>query len=102
MKSETPRTDIERLLPQDLDNIVSADFARQLERELADARDNASELIAAQATENIKLTEQRDRLAEALDKIADLCQMTRMSFETQSFRATEIAIEALAAVKGEK
>jgi hypothetical protein len=51
-----------------------------LERELAEAK------------------AQLDRLVEALNKIADLCQMTCMTFETQSFKATEIAIEALAAV----
>ena len=42
------------------------------------------------------VTEQRDRLAKALDQIADLGKMVCMAWEPQSFRATEIAINALA------
>jgi hypothetical protein len=78
----------------------------ELERDLAEARDQlagAGKLMKACDVLVRELAEawnQRDTLAEALDRIADLCQMTCMSFETQSFRATEIAIAALAAVKG--
>jgi hypothetical protein len=91
-----------------------------LQRELAEAREELSEwrtlrswggtpqivddfikgqqsrIHAAQDAEK-----QRDALAEALERIADLCQMTCLSFETQTFTATKIAIAALAAVKGE-
>ena len=52
------------------------DFCRKLERERDDAikmmkrtRDNSGQIIASQANENILLTEQRDRLAEALQNI---------------------------------
>ena len=51
-------------------------FARKLERERNDAiemmrrtRDNSGQIIASQANENILLTEQRDRMAEALQKV---------------------------------
>ena len=52
------------------------DFCRKLERERDDAikmmkrtRDNSGQIIASQANENILLTEQRDRMAEALQNI---------------------------------
>jgi hypothetical protein len=41
------------------------------------------------------------RLREALEKIHGLCQLTCVSFKEQSFTATRIAQEALAAVKEE-
>ena len=64
-------------------NVVTADFARTLERELTAARE---ELTA--------VTEQRDRLAEALERIADY--QGRFAEEDPE----SIAREALAAVKG--
>ena len=54
-----------------------------------------AERIAAERNAAIA---ERDALVEALHKIADLCQMTMMSFETQSFRATDIAINAIRSI----
>jgi hypothetical protein len=108
--TSTPETD--RAISVGLENAdrecVTADFARQLERELTKARaalktgglmdiiDRAGHERAHAIRERDEAEKQRDTLAEALDRIADLCQMTCMSYETQSFRATEIAINALA------
>jgi hypothetical protein len=79
------------------------DFQQKLSREYVDLNTGwrnkwecAVEMAALAEIERDEAREQRDTLAEALDRIADLCQMTCMSYETQSFRATEIAINALA------
>ena len=57
-------------------HVVPTEFAEKLERERDEAiemmkrtRDNSGQIIASQAAENILLTEQRDRLAEALEYI---------------------------------
>jgi hypothetical protein len=56
--SDTPRTDKETGKSMGSDSIVYASFARQLERELTEAR------------------EQRDRLAEAIRKHRDELELT--------------------------
>jgi hypothetical protein len=69
--TDTPETDSEhQARPM---GGFTLDFCRQFERERNDAiemmkrtKDNSGEIIASQANENILLTEQRDRLAEAL------------------------------------
>jgi hypothetical protein len=85
--------------------VVRSELARRLERERDDLLTRLTAMehrmpdeLARLERERDEAREQRDRLVEALNKIADLCQMTCMTFETQSFKATEIAIEALAAV----
>ena len=101
--TDTPETDIEQVLPQDLGNIVSADFARKLEREGDEARileamyqkvvaaclrcdpipacqrkddqlEPPWEVIDRIRCERDEARKQRDRLAEALDKYREaLC-----------------------------
>ena len=74
--SDTPETDhIENNLGNAVHPILSS-FCRRLERERDDAiemmertRYNSGQIIASQAAENIQLTEQRDKLAEALKRI---------------------------------
>ena len=71
----------------------------QLETELAKVRKNANELIASQATENIKLTEQRDTLAEALRAMKKLhSELWDEGYVADAAIATD---KALAAVKGD-
>jgi hypothetical protein len=86
--SDTPRTDAEACFPSSNDNsdtyseegaYVDADFARQLERELAYAR------------------KQRDALAKAFEKIVTLVK----SMPDSSLQI-EISKQSLAAVKGVK
>jgi len=74
--SDTPRTDAESFSTVYQGELVHADFARQLERELAEAR------------------EQRDTLAEACRKIDDILPSGTTNSILIEFRA------ALSAVKG--
>ena len=72
--TDTPETDSEhQARPM---GGFTLDFCRQLERERNNAiemmnktRDNSGQIVASQANENILLTEQRDKLAEALKRI---------------------------------
>jgi len=84
--SDTPRTDAETWRDE-MDHVdtdytfaqsvtVSADFARQLERELADAREDAANqrrlADMALAHRDVIIAE-RDTLEEALQEIKDIC-----------------------------
>jgi|694.fasta_scaffold14321_5 chromosome segregation ATPase len=84
-KSETPRTDVIHELRKDRENLSQyfymVNHARQLERELAAAREEitilkskyaAHHAEAERLTSEIRsVTEQRDRLAEALEQILE-------------------------------
>jgi hypothetical protein len=88
-KSETPRTDVIHELRKDRENLSQyfymVDHARQLERELtavteqreywanlwADLARGCVKDIAKVEREVVTLTQQRDRLADALQKLAD-------------------------------
>jgi len=70
MKTDTPRTD-EISWIQSSEEIVEADFARQLERELT------------------AVTEQRDRLAEALNDVMNSGDSTTM------YRTAKVALQSL-------
>jgi len=48
-----------------------------------------------------KLEREREMLRTALEEIYNLCQVTCLSFEEQSFEATKIASSALAQLKEE-
>jgi hypothetical protein len=52
--------------------------------------------------ERDELRAEVERLRKALNEIADLCQLTCVTFEQQSFRATRIAREALAGKEGDR
>jgi hypothetical protein len=80
MKTDTPETDAETWKAGDLriGSKVCADFARKLERERDEAREEAirtrefMDYGFAKAQEELTdMTEQRDRLAESLDKVVD-------------------------------
>lgn len=83
--SDTPRTDAETMRDEydhvDTEfgafapsNTVSADFARQLERELAEANTVSATLLATllatKCRELAEVTKQRDALIEGLEKLA--------------------------------
>ena len=77
-------------------------FARKLERERDDAiemmkrtRDNSGQIIASQAAENILLTEQRDRLAEALQNIKNELGVPQPEYPAPIANAVKISDEAL-------
>ena len=84
------------------------DILDQARRERDEARATCSELVTDSnaltlAQTVVRVTQerdearaQRDRLAKALGQIADLGQMICMAWEPQSFKATEIATDALA------
>jgi hypothetical protein len=108
----TPRTDDEEISPRlDIEvMIVSSDFARQLERELAEAREQRNALAkgfdaAQQAI--LELGKQRDTLTEALDTAAISLRMASSRHDedrgTTGFFDREIDLieKALAAVKGD-
>jgi hypothetical protein len=78
--SDTPRTDKETGKSMGSDSIVYASFARQLERELTEAR------------------EQRDRLAEQLKEAQDAIEM--MLKDSSCRRITAYTKEQLTAVEG--
>ena len=83
--SDTPRTDDEEMSPRlDVEcMIVSADFARQLERELAEARKQRDEWFEVFAKNLKEKGNLRDHLAEAQDKIEELVEigLTQMDKE---------------------
>ena len=110
--SDTPRTDTE-VKQDEMDhvdtdfgpfapsNTVSADFARDLERELAkmeDQRDAAIWCHEKCREDRLRVIAQRDRLTEALREVLeDHAQAGCISIEAQ-----EVAEAALDAVKGGK
>jgi hypothetical protein len=73
--SDTPRTDVHVSFNNPI-HYATAEFARQLERELAEAREHLEQLrflAVSGAQESIKLREDRDKLAEALREIRGAC-----------------------------
>ena len=81
-------------------------FARKLERERDDAiemmkrtRDNSGQIIASQAAENILLTEQRDRLAEALQNIKNELGVPQPEYPAPIANAVKFSDEALQYLK---
>lgn len=60
-----------------------------LTKQLSDQRTASGEVIAI-------LTGERDEYREALIRVSNLSQQTGMTFESQSFRATQIANDAIA------
>ena len=73
--TDTPETD-ELSKGEHIAHPTVWSFCRKFERERNDAiemmkrtKDNSGQIISLQANENILLTEQRDRLAEALQKV---------------------------------
>jgi hypothetical protein len=75
--SDTPRTDKETGKSMGSDSIVYASFARQLERELTEAR------------------EQRDRLAEALRTLMFNSLRYRMESYDASYQEAEAALAGM-------
>lgn len=83
-----------------------------LRAELAEAKRHLADARFAHSVERIqfdkanaelsKAKEDNEQMRKALIVIATLSQMTGLSFESQSFRATEIARSAIAASKGNK
>jgi adenylyl- and sulfurtransferase ThiI len=98
----TPRTDKYFAARCVKDQNHWAAFARELERELANAiaeRDEHDECADAWCAKARELNEQRDTLAEALREITKTGEATPVL----TYQAMEsIAREALAAVKGEQ
>ena len=81
--SDTPRTDAETMRDEydhvDTEfgafapsNTVSADFARQLERELDSSNTVSATLLTTKCRELAKVTKQRDAAIEGLEKLASL------------------------------
>ena len=73
--TDTPETD-ELSKGEHIAHPTVWSFCRKFERERNDAiemmkrtKDNSGEIIASQVVENIILTQERDRLAEALQKV---------------------------------
>lgn len=119
MKTDTPRTDEQHAQFQM--GGFTLDFARQLERELAAARAEMHKSIEERREESMKataarsglemwkrcsqkaeqelvtVTEQRDRLAEALK---ELLTTGDNGYGTPTDKAWEMAEQAFAAVKG--
>jgi hypothetical protein len=80
---------------------VPTDFARQLERELAEAKFDLQfrrELYALQTKELGEAREQRDRLAEASLFLADVAE--KNTDDTDLWNAAIGKVRELAAVKG--
>lgn len=69
---------------------VTADFARQLERELAELRKNASELIASLQTETDSVERE---LAEVTQSLAFQTQLNRELIEREKQTFAELAAE---------
>ena len=115
--SDTPRTDAETWRDE-MDHVdtdytfaqsatVSADFARQIERELAEAKFDLQfrrDLYTLQSKELAEAMEQRDTLAEALRKCVLWAECMSMRCERYrdniNWSYLNDAREALAAVKG--
>jgi hypothetical protein len=111
--SDTPRTDTETWRDE-MDHVdtdytfaqsftVSADFARQLERELADAKETIAMLeirhgatMLCHQAQIDKITKQRDALAEAGNQLLD----SLYSQDWRKLPAIRSMRKALAAVKG--
>jgi hypothetical protein len=98
--TNAPRTDAEikkwQQSPLAYHVDIFAEFAKQLERELADALKSANECAAALGT----MQAQRDRLAEALRIIERMTTPSDCMPYGDKDRYHSIAHEALTAVKG--
>ena len=102
---QTPRTDRSTpITEEDFSDLVeecnspAAKRIEQLERELAETKKNAGKIIASQASENILLTNQRDRLAEKAQAVAHAL-FQHGTIGSWCDEAKDLR-EALAAVKG--
>jgi uncharacterized protein YhaN len=107
--SDTPRTDATQKLKDIIgDEYVSVDFARLIERELAEYREQlkanhkATEMLERMVYE---AREQRDRLANALERWPEIREWLEMSSFIKSYMQCESAFfdgisSALDAVKG--
>jgi len=98
--SDTPRTDAQGY-GDGRHPYVPTDFARQLERELAEAKFDLQfrrELYALQTKELGEAREQRDRLAEASLFLADVAE--KNTDDTDLWNAAIGKVRELAAVKG--
>ena len=72
------------------DALVPSEFARELERK----RDEALEQEKIHYDNYLAEASLADYLAGELLKISQLSQITCMTFETQSFKATDISMQA--------
>jgi len=104
MNTDTPRTDANvkrhNLCQLSGNNLVYADFPRQLERELTAARAEISHMVSENGNMYLEIfiaRNQRDRLAEALKK---LLTTGDNGYGTPTDKAWEMAEQAIAAVKG--
>ena len=100
--SDTPRTDDEEMSPRlDIEGmIVSSGFARQLERELAEAREQRDHWCDMHTV----ASKQRDTLAEAVRSFVTDYEQIQWGYDGDggSQRLVDHLFEALAAVKGGK
>lgn len=111
--SDTPRTDAETWRDE-MDHVdtdytfaqsatVSADFARQLERELAEAKFDLQfrrDLYALQSKELAEARKQRDTLVEALHSIRHRLGDFQEPWNSRESYIDTIAHQAIAAVEG--
>jgi hypothetical protein len=86
MKTPTPRTDAEAQTLIDADEVVPADFARTLERELAHERERSRLLLVAMNERDDGYTESRKRMS-ALE--------SALNAEREKVRALSLACERL-------
>ena len=109
----TPRTDAEKRWAMDVNGsneVVCADFARQLERELAEARDRIDDLTATGIhscgddckrpncvlrRELAKATKQRDALAVALRELMFDCLRFRIEPSDDAYKNAESSLATL-------
>ena|ERR1700722_3247104 len=96
----TPRTDAQETTGDRMQyaGVVSVSFARQLEQELAETKEllrQSNERFLKEQGEHIATKNKNFRLREAMKEILGRCQITGMSFESQSHCNTETARKAL-------
>jgi hypothetical protein len=95
--SDTPEADAAVLASDWGWSLVLKETCRRLERERDKAEAGWSECREFAQ----RVVDERNKLREALEKISNLSQITCLSFEAQSFKATSIACFALADIEKE-
>jgi len=96
--SDTPEADAAVLASDWGWSLVLKETCRRLERERDKAEAGWSECREFAQ----RVVDERNKLREALEKISNLSQITCLSFEAQSFKATSIACFALADIEKEE
>ena len=93
MSTPTPRTDAAQFIQHDMTAVVSADFARTLERELAHERERSRLLLAAMNERDNGYIESRKRMSAFESELTAKSQAVRNLAEVISGQDKELARE---------